>query len=56
MICEKPMAINAADGQEMVLSYRHSPYLGEHNFEVYNALVGLDESDIAERMGTGLFS
>ena len=51
-----PAVLSDADGHEMVLSYRHSPYLGEHNFEVYNALVGLDESDIAERMGTGLFS
>ena len=40
----------------MALSYRHSPYLGEHNFEVYEALAGLDASDVAERMGTGLFS
>ena len=34
----------------------HSPYLGEHNFEVYGELLGLDEGEIAVGMAEGLFS
>jgi crotonobetainyl-CoA:carnitine CoA-transferase CaiB-like acyl-CoA transferase len=37
--------------------YLPSPaYVGEHNFEIYGELLGLDEVAIAERMGDGLFS
>jgi hypothetical protein len=31
-------------------------YVGEHNFEVYVELAGLDEVAIAEGMADGLFS
>ena len=50
-----PAILRDGDGEEIELSYRHSPYLGEHNFEVYEALLGLDASDVAEHMGAGLF-
>ena len=37
--------------------YRLSPsYVGEHSFEVYAEVAGLDEADIAEGMGDGLFT
>jgi hypothetical protein len=32
-----------------------SPYLGEHNFDVYRQL-GLDEGELGERTGYGLFT
>lgn len=51
-----PAVLHDVNGREIPLSYRHSPYLGEHNFDVYESLVGLDASEVAERMGTGLFS
>ena len=50
-----PAILRDGDGGEIELSYRHSPYLGEHNFEVYEALLGLDAAEVAERMGAGLF-
>ncbi|MGH9006238.1 MAG: CoA transferase [Acidimicrobiales bacterium] len=31
-------------------------YPGEHNFEVYPELLGIDEAEVAEAMGDGLFS
>ncbi len=31
-------------------------YAGEHNFEVYHELLGMDEAAVAEAMGDGLFS
>jgi hypothetical protein len=37
--------------------YRVAPgYVGEHNFEVYGELLGLDEAAIAEGMADGLFT
>lgn len=51
-----PAVLHDADGTEMTLDYRPSPYMGEHNFDVYARLLGLDDVEIAERMGDGLFS
>ena len=31
-------------------------YVGEHNFEVYAELLGLDAGAVAEAMGEGLFT
>jgi len=37
--------------------YRPAPaYIGEHNFEVYTGIAGLDEGFVAEGMATGLFT
>ncbi|MEY2432707.1 MAG: hypothetical protein QOC92_2432, partial [Acidimicrobiaceae bacterium] len=37
--------------------YRSAPcYVGEHNFEVYPEVAGLDEATVAEGMADGLFS
>jgi benzylsuccinate CoA-transferase BbsF subunit len=37
--------------------YRPAPaYVGEHNFEVYTEIAGLDEASVAEGMASGLFS
>jgi crotonobetainyl-CoA:carnitine CoA-transferase CaiB-like acyl-CoA transferase len=47
---------DAAEATEVGLDYRHSPYLGEHSFEVYRELLGWDEARIAEAMGDGLFT
>lgn len=44
------------DGTEVELSYRPSPYLGEHDFEVYGELLGWDEAAVAEAIGDGLFT
>jgi crotonobetainyl-CoA:carnitine CoA-transferase CaiB-like acyl-CoA transferase len=39
-----------------LLPYLPSPgYLGEHNFEVFGELAGMDEGGIAVAMGDGLF-
>jgi crotonobetainyl-CoA:carnitine CoA-transferase CaiB-like acyl-CoA transferase len=51
-----PAVLRDADGTEMPLVYRGSPYLGQHNFDVYARLLGLDDGAIAERMGDGLFT
>lgn len=51
-----PAVLHDADGTEVEIEYRHSPYLGEHNFEAYGELLGLDPDVIAEHMGEGLFS
>ena len=51
-----PARLHDVDGTELEISYRASPYLGEHNFDVYAGLLGLDVGDIAERMGDGLFT
>ncbi len=51
-----PAELRDANGDQLALTYRASPYLGEHNFEVYAELLGLDEGEIAERMGDGLFT
>ncbi len=50
-----PAILRDADGTELALTYRASPYLGEHNFDVYPQLLGLDEGEVGERMGDGLF-
>ncbi|MCP5025786.1 MAG: CoA transferase [Actinomycetia bacterium] len=42
------------DGREVELNYGPSPFLGEHNFEVYGELLGWDEVAVAEAMGDGL--
>jgi crotonobetainyl-CoA:carnitine CoA-transferase CaiB-like acyl-CoA transferase len=51
-----PARMRDADGTELQLVYRASPYLGEHNFDVYGDLLGLDVGEVAERMGDGLFA
>lgn len=51
-----PAVLRDADGTELAIEYRHSPYLGEHNFEVYGDLVGIELDEVAGRMGDGLFS
>jgi crotonobetainyl-CoA:carnitine CoA-transferase CaiB-like acyl-CoA transferase len=51
-----PALVHDADGSPIELTYAHSPYFGEHTFEVYEQLLGLDMAEIAERMGDGLFS
>ena len=38
------------------LAYRATPYYGEHNFELYGELLGMDEIEVAEHMGDGLFT
>lgn len=50
-----PASITAA-GTELVIDYRHTPYLGQHTFEVLDSLLGLDAEAVAEGMGTGLFT
>ena len=35
---------------------RRPSYVGEHNFEVYEALANMDVAEVAEGMGDGLFS
>lgn len=42
------------DGSELELPYAASPFLGQHNFEVYGELLGWDEVAVAEAMGDGL--
>jgi crotonobetainyl-CoA:carnitine CoA-transferase CaiB-like acyl-CoA transferase len=37
-------------------AHRPSPYLGEHNFEVYGELLALTEEEVAAAMGDQLFS
>ena len=51
-----PATVADASGQELVLQYRPSPYLGEHTLDVFDSLLGLDAGEIAEGMGTGLFN
>jgi crotonobetainyl-CoA:carnitine CoA-transferase CaiB-like acyl-CoA transferase len=51
-----PAVLRDVDGSEVTLTYRASPYLGEHNFDVYGRLLDLDAGEIAERMGDGLFT
>jgi crotonobetainyl-CoA:carnitine CoA-transferase CaiB-like acyl-CoA transferase len=47
---------DAGGAAEIALDYRHSPYLGEHTFEVYGELLGWDEGRTAEAIGDGLFT
>ncbi|MCP4225817.1 MAG: hypothetical protein GY773_20980 [Actinomycetia bacterium] len=42
--------------QELPLGYRASPYLGQHDFEVYGELLGWDEARVAEALGDELLS
>lgn len=51
-----PAVITDASGTELVIQYRHTPYLGEQTFDVLDSLLGLDAEAVAEGMGTGLFS
>jgi crotonobetainyl-CoA:carnitine CoA-transferase CaiB-like acyl-CoA transferase len=51
-----PATLTDSNGEELAIGYRPSPYLGEHNFDVYATLLGLDEGEIAERIGDGLFT
>ncbi len=51
-----PAVLHDASGREVVIHYRHTPYLGEHTFDILESLVGLDAEAVAEGMGTGLFS
>jgi crotonobetainyl-CoA:carnitine CoA-transferase CaiB-like acyl-CoA transferase len=47
-----PAVWSDADLEPYLLS---GAYIGEHNFDIYGQLVGLNEEDIAEGMGDGLF-
>ena len=51
-----PAHLHDASGEPIELVYRASPYYGEHTFEVYRELLGMDEVDVAEGMGDGLFA
>ncbi|MCP4223641.1 MAG: CoA transferase [Actinomycetia bacterium] len=42
--------------QELPLGYRASPYLGQHDFEVYGELLGWDEARVAKALGDELLS
>jgi crotonobetainyl-CoA:carnitine CoA-transferase CaiB-like acyl-CoA transferase len=45
------------DGEgEIELIYRASPYLGQHDFEIYGDLLGWDPGRVAQAMGDGLVS
>ena len=51
--------VNMACGsglKSIELAYRATPYYGEHNFELYGELLGMDEIEVAEHMGDGLFT
>jgi hypothetical protein len=39
---------------ELRLPYGPAPYLGEHNFEVFEDLLGWDAADVAEAIGDEL--
>ncbi|MFT3855078.1 MAG: CoA transferase [Ilumatobacteraceae bacterium] len=51
-----PARLHDASGAPIELEYRATPYYGEHTFDVYREVLGLDEVEIAERMGDGLFT
>ena len=51
-----PAVVSDVAGEELVLEYRPTPYLGEHTLDVFEQLLGLDAGVIAEGMGTGLFN
>ena len=51
-----PGRLHDAGGEELVIDYRPSPYLGEHNFEVFTAVTGLDDAEVVEHLADGLFS
>lgn len=51
-----PAHLSDADGTSIGLDYRATPYFGEHSFEIYGELLGMDETEIAEAIGDGLFS
>ena len=42
--------------RELTLTYGPSPYLGEHNFEVYEELLGWDVEKVAAAIGDDLVS
>jgi crotonobetainyl-CoA:carnitine CoA-transferase CaiB-like acyl-CoA transferase len=42
-------------GTDLEPYFLSGAYIGEHNFDVYRELAGLDDDTIAERMGDGLF-
>jgi crotonobetainyl-CoA:carnitine CoA-transferase CaiB-like acyl-CoA transferase len=48
-------AVLTDEAGEVELVYVHSPYLGEHTFEVAAELLGLDADAAAQRMADGLF-
>jgi crotonobetainyl-CoA:carnitine CoA-transferase CaiB-like acyl-CoA transferase len=51
-----PARLHDTSGAPIELEYRATPYYGEHTFDVYREVLGLDEIEIAERMGDGLFT
>ena len=51
-----PAALHELGGAAITLEYRASPYFGEHTFSAYSALLGMDDVEIAEHMGDGLFT
>ena len=44
------------DGERLIPRLFSPAYLGEHNFEVWTELAGLDFDEVAEGIGDGLFS
>ena len=51
-----PARLHDADGRPIGIDYRATPYYGEHTFDIYSELLGMDEVEIAEGMGDGLFT
>jgi hypothetical protein len=44
----------SGNGREIELTYDASPFLGQHNFEVYGELLGWDDAQVAEALGDEL--
>jgi crotonobetainyl-CoA:carnitine CoA-transferase CaiB-like acyl-CoA transferase len=51
-----PAHLRDASGAPIELDYRATPYYGEHTFDVYRELLGMNELEIVEGMGDGLFT
>ena len=51
-----PAHLTDASGAPIELTYRATPYYGEHTFALYGELLGMDEIEVAEHIGDGLFT